>query len=82
MKYVQHEKNTCLFSSLESSLYDTREHVTEKAIDSWKESSLKSESLGYLDKIKFANKLMTYRVRGEIEEHHRYKILKWKNRTN
>ena len=49
MKYVQHEKNTCLFSSLASSMYDTREHFTEKAIASWKESYLESELLGYLD---------------------------------
>ena len=32
IKYVQHDKNNCCFSSLASDLYDAREHVAEQAI--------------------------------------------------
>ena len=28
IKYVQHDKNTCIFSSLASDIYDAREHVS------------------------------------------------------
>ena len=63
IKYGQHDENNCILSSLESAMYDAREHVSEKAIYSWLEWSLKSESLGYLDSIKFNNKMMTDCVR-------------------
>ena len=45
-------------------------------IASWIESSLKSESLGFLDRINFSNKIMTDRVWEKGEQHRRYKIVK------
>ena len=32
IKYVQHEKNTCVFSSLDYDIYNRREHSSEKDI--------------------------------------------------
>ena len=78
IKYVQHDKNTRVLSSLASALYDSREHVVEKAIAYWIEESFKSASLGYLDRIKFDNKMMTYRVREEGDKNLRYNMIKWK----
>ena len=37
IKYVQHEENNCVFSSLTRALYDAREHAAEKAIFYWLE---------------------------------------------
>ena len=41
IEYVQHGKNTCLFSSLAYDMHYSREHVSEKTFDSLLESSLK-----------------------------------------
>ena len=38
---------------------------------------LKSESLGYLDRIKFSNKIMTDRVREEGDQQPRYNMVKY-----
>ena len=78
IKYVQHDKNICVFRILESAMYDAREHDEEKAIASWLEPFLKSESLGYLGRIKFANKIMTDRVREKGDQNLRYKMIKCK----
>ena len=61
-------------------MYDAREHDAEKAIASWLEPFLKSESLGYLGRIKFANKIMTDRVREKGDQNLRYKMIKCKKR--
>ena len=76
IKYIQHDENNFLFISLASAIYYSTEHFAEKAIDSPIESSLKSESLGYLDSIKFANKIMTDRVREKGDQHLRNNMVK------
>ena len=43
IKYVQHEVNTCVYSSLVSDIYDSIERVEENDISSTLESFLKSE---------------------------------------
>ena len=58
-------KKTCVFSSFTYVMYVAREHVAEKAISSQLKSFLRLESLGYLDGIKFSNKVMTDRDREE-----------------
>ena len=69
-------QNTCVLICLVSSKFDARDHVTEKNIVSQLESFLKSESLGYLDRIKFDNKIITYCVREEGGQHRSYSIVK------
>ena len=59
IKYFQHNKNTCVFSSLVYALFDSIEHVTEKDIAHQIESSVYCASLDYFDRIFFANKVMT-----------------------
>ena len=34
IKYVQHDNNTCCFSSLASAMFDTREHAAKQSIAS------------------------------------------------
>ena len=71
-------KKTCVFSSFASYLYYAREHVAEKYISSRLESSFKIESLGYLDRINFVNKIIPYSVREEGDQHICYKVIKQK----
>ena len=40
IKYLQYDRNACVFSSLASSLFDARENVAEKSISSRLELSL------------------------------------------
>ena len=77
IKYVQNQKSTCVFSSFASALYDAKEHVEKKAIAYWLKSSFKSESLGYLNSINFANKIMTDRVREVGNQNLCYNMVKW-----
>ena len=79
IEHVQHDKNTSVFISLAFAMYDAREHIWEKAISYQLESFLKSESSGYLDRIKFANKIITNCFTEEGYQHLCYKMAKWKN---
>ena len=74
IKYVQHDKSTCVFIRLSSALYNATEHVAEKDIASRLESSLKIESSGYLYWINFPNKIMKDSVRKEGYQHLCYKF--------
>ena len=76
IKYVQHDKNIFVFSSLASAMYNARENVAEDTIDSRIKSYFKSESLGYLYRIKFANRIITDCVREEGDQHLCYKMVK------
>ena len=77
IKYLQHDNNTCVFSRFSSALFDARKHVVEKAISSQFRSSLYCASLGHLDSILFANKVMKDHVRDKFEQNFFYKMVQW-----
>ena len=59
---------------------DARVNVSEQAIASLLESSLFCESFGYIDRINFANKIVTDRVRTKGEQRHYYELVQCKTR--
>ena len=78
IKYVQHGDNSCVLISLSSSMFDTREHVSEQAIYLLLESFFRSALLGYIDRINFTNRIMTECVRDKFEQRPRYKTFQLK----
>ena len=56
IKYVQRGKTIFCLSSLDSDLFGSRDHFSEKSISSRLESSLFCESFGYMYRSKFENK--------------------------
>ena len=71
IKYVQNDDNSCVFSSLSSSLFDVNENIAEHALLSKKISYLSFDIVSYMNRIRFANKILTYGVRYKGEQRFR-----------
>ena len=65
IKYVQHDENTCFFSSLSSALFDAREYFAEHTIVLRLKLYLLCESKGCKDRIKFLNDIMVDKERNK-----------------
>ena len=57
-------------------MFDTREHVSEQAIDLRLISYFKIVSFGYMDRINVSNKMMKDCVRDKGDQRRFYKIVK------
>ena len=81
IKYFQLHKNTCCLSSLEYDLFVAIEHVAEQVTAFQIKSSLFFELFGYLDRIKFSNKVMTSSVGKKGEHRCCYELVKCKTKV-
>ena len=63
IKYVQYDENTCVLSHLDSDLFAVNEHVAEHAFVSRLSSYLSCDTMGFMNRIKFASDILTYHVR-------------------
>ena len=79
VKDVQNEEITCIFSSLAFDLSDANKHVVEHPILSRPSSYLSHDTVGYVNSIRFATKILTDSVRNNVEKWGHYKVVQWKN---
>ena len=82
IKYVQDDKNTCVFISLDYSFFTVNEHVVEHSVVSRLSSSLSCETVGFINRIKFASNILTDRVINKEEQQCSYNLVQWKNKLS
>ena len=63
IQYVRDDKNTYVLSGMGYSLFDENGNVSEHYVVSWLSSYLSCETVGFMNRIRFATKILTDCVR-------------------
>ena len=81
IKYVQDDKNNCVFGTLDSALFDVKENVSKHAVVSLLPSSLSCGTVGFMNRTAFVGDILIDRMRNQVKQLCRYNIVHCKNKV-